>query len=249
MPSAVPALPKAHSHADSRHRRPLWDALGAGFTSFEVDVWVVGGRLLVGHSAPRPWRTLERLYLDPLARLVSERGCVYEDFDRPITLLLDVKSDPVRARPVIEQHLRLYGGLLSCWRDGHAIPGDVTVVLSGTLLGMPYDAPQRWAAVDGRARSAQPDVPAALMPLRSDCWPELFSWSGDGPMPQDQHERLARMVADAHARGQRVRFWQTPDRPGRARDAVWRTLLDAGVDLIDTSDLAGARAFLLSYRA
>ena len=242
-------MPHAHSHADSRHRRPLWDALAAGFTSLEVDVWVARGRILVGHTVPRPWRTLERLYLDPLARLVEENGCVYEDFGRPITLLVDVKSNPVVARPVIEQHLQRYDGLVSCWRDGQPMAGAVTVILSGTLLGKPYDAPQRCTAVDGRARNTQPDVPAALMPLRSDCWPELFSWSGEGPMPPDEHDRLVRMVADAHSRDQRVRFWQTPDAPGPARDNLWRTLLDAGVDLVDTGDLTGARDFFRRLRS
>jgi hypothetical protein len=57
------------------------------------------------------------------------------------------------------------------------------------------------------------------------------------------------MVADAHSRDQRVRFWQTPDAPGPARDNLWRTLLDAGVDLVDTGDLTGARDFFRRLRS
>jgi glycerophosphoryl diester phosphodiesterase len=36
-----------------------------------------------------------------------------------------------------------------------------------------------------------------------------------------------------------VRFWATPESP-----AVWGELVDAGVDLINTDDLAGLREFL-----
>lgn len=242
---AATALPNAHAHADSRHRRPLWDALAAGFTSIEVDVWAVRGKVLVGHTIPRPWRTLQRLYLDPITMLVHEKGCVYEDFDQPIVLMLDVKSDAQRSRPVIEEALAPYEGVVSHWRDAEFVPGPVTVVVSGNLSSIPYDAPRRWTGADGRVRATGGDIPAEVMPLRSDCWPELFSWRGRGPMPTGEGDLLENFVADAHSRGQRVRFWDTPDRRGRARDTVWSTLLDAGVDLIDTDDLRGLRAFLL----
>lgn len=242
--AATTSVPHAHAHADSRHRRPLWDALTAGFTSLEVDVWVVGGRILVGHSAPSPLRSLRRLYLDPLAAMIRETGCVHSDSSEPITLLLDVKSNPRRARPVIEATLRRYSDLVSSWQDGRFAAAGVTVIVSGTLSEQLYDAPHRWTGVDGRVRRTGLDVTADLMPLRSDCWPELFSWRGVGQMPADQRVRLDRMVADAHSRGQRVRFWDTPDRPGPARDTLWATLLDAGVDHLDTDDLSGARDFL-----
>lgn len=242
------SLANAHAHADSRHRRPLWDALTAGFTSLEVDVWVVRGQVLVGHSVPRPLQTLRKVYLDPLAALVRETGCIYEDFDEPIQLLLDVKSNPTRSRQQLETLLAHYPGVLSSWRDGHFIPGAVTVVLSGTLSGTMYDAPLRWSGVDGRLRLSSTKVLSDVMPLRSDCWPELFSWNGEGPMPGDQRDRLVRLVGDAHAAAQRTRLWDTPDRRGAARDRLWATLLDAGVDYLNTDDLAGAREFLLTRR-
>lgn len=218
----------------------------AGFTSLEVDVWVVRGQVLVGHSAPRPWQTLRRLYLDPLAALVGETSCVYNDFDGPLQLLLDVKSAAKRSRPVIEDLLAQYQGLLSCWREGHFIPGAVSTVVSGNLSTALYDAPLRWSGVDGPLRRAGEDVPAALMPLRSGSWPELFTWDGDGRMPGEQHDRLRRLVVDTHAAGQRTRLWDTPERRGPARDNLWTTLLDAGVDYLNTDDLSGAREFLLA---
>jgi glycerophosphoryl diester phosphodiesterase len=67
-------------------------------------------------------------------------------------------------------------------------------------------------------------------------------------MPAEERSTLRSIVARAHAAGYRVRFWETPDLPGAARDAVWSELVDAGVDHINTDDLHGLELFLRSRR-
>jgi len=51
-------------------------------------------------------------------------------------------------------------------------------------------------------------------------------------------------VQQAHEKGRLIRFWATPDTPGKERDAIWAELLDAGVDLLNTDDLGGLREFM-----
>src|SRR5437660_742306 len=65
-------LRRAHAHNDYEHPRPLFDALDHRFGSVEADVFLVDGRLLVAHDPTEldPTRTLEALYLDPLAERV-----------------------------------------------------------------------------------------------------------------------------------------------------------------------------------
>ncbi|TAE61046.1 MAG: hypothetical protein EAZ89_00925, partial [Bacteroidetes bacterium] len=73
----VRPLAAAHAHNDYEHKRPLWDALDRGFTSVEADIWLINNELYVSHTRPvKPdsLRTLRRLYLDPLARRVSDYG-------------------------------------------------------------------------------------------------------------------------------------------------------------------------------
>jgi hypothetical protein len=48
------------------------------------------------------------------------------------------------------------------------------------------------------------------------------------------------------AAGYRVRFWATPDLNTAAREALWRELVAAGVDHIDTDELAGPQEFLFA---
>ena len=66
-----------HSHNDYRRSNPLFDALSAGCTSVEADIWLTqdGTEMYVGHSksALSKARTLRDLYLNPIARLLSER--------------------------------------------------------------------------------------------------------------------------------------------------------------------------------
>ena len=82
------------------------------------------------------------------------------------------------------------------------------------------------------------------MPLVSDNWSSHFTWRGVGTFPATERARLRTLVTKAHAAGYRVRFWETPDTPGAAREAVWRELLAAGVDHLNTDDLHGLELFL-----
>jgi glycerophosphoryl diester phosphodiesterase len=65
-------------------------------------------------------------------------------------------------------------------------------------------------------------------------------------MPAEERRKLRDIVQVSHDKGRRVRFWATPDNQSPAREAVWRELAAAGVDLINTDDLDGLQGFLLS---
>src|SRR5262245_19165175 len=93
--SAQTPLPRAHSHNDYEHPRPLQDALEQGFGSVEADIWLVDGALLVAHDLKdtKPDRTLEALYIEPLnERARTNGGSIYEGGGE-FTLLVDIKSE------------------------------------------------------------------------------------------------------------------------------------------------------------
>ena len=73
----------------------------------------------------------------------------------------------------------------------------------------------------------------------SEDWRRVSEWGGEGSPPPELGAELAELAATATAQGRRLRLWGTPDRP-----AVWELLRESGVDLINTDDLAGLRAFL-----
>lgn len=251
-PEASP-LSRAHAHNDYEHPRPLLDALDQGFTSVEADVWLVGDELLVGHDLTDlvPGRTLEKLYLDPLAdRVRAHGGDVYAAGGEPLQLLVDIKNTGAATYSRLDQVLRRYRPILTQWTGGAVVPRAVSVVVSGDRPRAVMAGQQvRLAAYDGRLTDLGSGAPASFVPLLSSNWNATFTWQGVGEMPADQRATLRRIVDTAHADGQRVRFWATPDLPDAAREAVWSELLAADVDHINTDDLSGLRDFLLLHDA
>jgi hypothetical protein len=243
-PRAVVPLPNAHAHNDYEYARPLFDALDNGFTSVEADVFPIAGKLLVGHNRLEltPDRTLESLYLAPLAdRVARKGGRVYPKSTR-FFLLVDIKSDPQATYKILQTLFSKYSKMLTVVENGKVEQRAVTVVLTGDRpkreLG---NSNPRYAGLDGRLSDLDSHAPADLMPMISDNWSAHFHWTGNGPMPASERAKLQGIAKRAHAAGRVVRFWATPE-----NEAVWRELRAAGVDLINTDQLARLAKFLRS---
>lgn len=237
-------LDRAHAHNDYAHPRPLLDALAQGFNSVEVDVHLVGDELLVAHDADEvdPERTLEALYLAPLRDHIQRHGGSVHPGRPPLLLLIDIKTGAEVTYARLHPLLRRYADILAMHVGDLEVEGPVVAVLSGNrprsaLLA----APIRFAGFDGRLADLEDSggLPSTFMPLVSQDWGAVSEWTGEGPPPPQLRRELARLADLAHAQGRRLRFWGSPDRP-----EVWRVLHDAGVDLINTDDLGGLRAFL-----
>lgn len=238
----TPPLRQAHAHNDYLHERPLLDALDRGFTSVEADVFLVDGRLLVAHSVPElnPQRTLEKLYLEPLQKRAQAGGGKLFADGTSLTLLVDIKAGAETTYRALAELLAKYGDIISVVRDGKLESKAVTVVVSGDRPQATIAAERiRFVGIDGRLADLDSNRPSHLMPLISDNWSRHFRWRGEGEMPQAERDKLAEIVAKAHAAGRRVRFWATPD-----RESMWRQLHAAGVDLINTDDLDGLARYL-----
>jgi Glycerophosphoryl diester phosphodiesterase family len=249
LPAAAASepLPRAHAHNDYEHERPLQDALDHGFTSVEADIFLVEGELLVGHDPEdlRPGRTLQSLYLDPLAeRVRAGHGRVFPGSEQPLQLLVDIKNTGAATYTELDEVLAAYRKMLTTYHKGKVKSGAVTVVVSGDRPRELMAAQERrYAFYDGRLSDLGQGNPA-LIPLISDNWTNHFTWRGEGEMPDAERAKLRQIVDTAHRDGQRVRFWATPDVAGPARDAIWRELVAADVDHINTDDLAGLAEFL-----
>ena len=246
---AVPLL-HAHAHNDYLHDPPLLRALEHGFTSVEADIFLVGDKLCVAHESKKvtPERTFQSLYLEPLRQRVKENGGrVYRDVSRFI-LLIDIKTAAEPTYRRLHEVLAGYQDMLTTFDAQGRKDKAILVIVSGNRpLKLMRSPSVRYAGYDGRLADLDSDLSADVIPMISDQWVKPFTWKGEGPMPQEERQRLNDIVRRAHAKGRLVRFWLTPDDPSPAREAVWRELLAAGVDLINTDDLKGLREFLLQH--
>ena len=241
-PPEAPLLP-AHSHNDYEHPRPLFDALSHRFASVEADVHFTNGVLLVAHDAKdvRAERTLEKLYLEPLRdRAQRQEGRIYKGSSSPLILLIDIKTAAEPAWTALEATLRRFEPILTRFSGEEISSNAVTVILSGNRpREQLLQQTNRLAAFDGRLADLGKELPVAFMPLVSDNWRNHFKWDGRSALPEEERRKLKELVRRAHSERRALRLWATPDTV-----EAWRELRDAGVDLINTDNLAGLAEFL-----
>ncbi|HEU4751645.1 MAG TPA: hypothetical protein VFU47_00975, partial [Armatimonadota bacterium] len=160
-----------------------------------------------------------------------------------VTLLVDVKADAEPSYRALRELLAGYRDMLTTYRPGRVERRAVAVILSGERARTLMEAdPDRCVAMDGRLEDLRSRAPVDLVPWISASWEQEFRWRGDGPLPAEEREKLARLVRETHAQGRKLRFWATPDRP-----EAWQELLSAGVDLLNTDRLEALRDFLLTH--
>lgn len=237
-------LAQAHAHNDYEHARPLLDALDHGFCSVEADIWLTPEGLLIGHDKKdlKPGRTLEALYLEPLReRVKANGGRVYRDGPE-FYLLIDVKTEAEATYAALDRVLARYADILTATRNGKVEPKAVTVVLSGNrAIDVIAKQPARFVGIDGRPENLDDNPPADLYPWISGNWQLFFKWKGEGPIPAGEKQKLDEMVKRAHEQGRKIRFWNTAE-----KTTMWKELLAAGVDYINTDKLEELQQFLLT---
>lgn len=102
--SAQPHCPTAsfpaYAHNDYNNKHPLYDAMAMGYRGVEVDVFLIDGTLRVGHSRRQAAKgaTLDSLYLEPLRDLVyrcNRESTVRHSNVEPFLVNIEVKERSV----------------------------------------------------------------------------------------------------------------------------------------------------------
>ena len=240
---------QAHAHNDYEHDHPLFDALHYGFTSVEADIYLIDGKLLVSHARPIfKARTLEQLYLAPLDSIIrAHQGRVYQGYDGPFYLMIDIKSDGLAAYPVLKEALAHYSTLYHSPDHRHVgvgTQGPVIIFLSGDRpVNTVLKDPDAAMALDGRPEDVGKGYAVAVMPVISDTYRKWSTWNGKDQPTTEDLLRIKDLARRVHAEGKKLRLWAIPDNP-----VAWKELLNAGVDFINTDNLKGLNQFLMSGR-
>ena len=230
-----PLLPFAFAHNDYLHERPLFDALELGFCAVEADIFLTNNVLLVGHDWRdlRPQRTLQKLYLDPLARRVRANGGKVHRGGPECLLLIDIKTEAEPTYEALKPILAEYRAMLTSFRGRQIQTNAIRIVLSGERpIATVSNEVDRLAAIDGRIDDLGGASPVFVTPLVSDNWTKLFKWRGVGEMPDPEKALLREFVAKAHQQGRQLRLWAAPDLP-----SAWKLQKEMGVDFVNTDRL------------
>ncbi|EXJ93442.1 hypothetical protein A1O1_01834 [Capronia coronata CBS 617.96] len=256
---------RIHSHNDYWRDVPFYTALSVGAVSVEADVWLYDDTLFVGHeeSALTPARTLDSLYIQPIlnvlkrenpnSRFVSSpptRNGVFDTSSgQTLYLFIDVKTAGNTTWPVVVEALQPLrdANYLTTWNGTHVTPGPVTVVGTGnTPLDQIQPVQQRDYFFDANLallNDTQANITASVSPVAST---QFSRWIGDinGTTFNETQLALVRAhIAEANSRGILARYWDTPAWPLSTRNAVWTTLIEEGVGLLNADDLPQAAGF------
>lgn len=241
---------------------PLFDALAAGCTSVEADIWLPEQQdstlgLRVGHKASSLSgdRTLASLYVQPLVSIMENiagsqdsNSSIFEtDPSQTLVLVLDFKSDGPALWPHVNAQLEALRGKswLRHWNgmSRTIVPGPLTIVATGT-------APWDLIVANTTYRDIFYDAP--LVELNSDRFNISNSFFASASLGQAvgkplfgkfNSESLTKMtsqIANAKAKGLVSRYWDTPAWPINVRDRVWNTLVSNEVGTLNVDDLESA---------
>ncbi|WP_420385158.1 phosphatidylinositol-specific phospholipase C/glycerophosphodiester phosphodiesterase family protein [Roseivirga sp.] len=241
-------LTNAHAHNDYEHDLPLGDALSHGFTSVEADVYLIDGELYVYHDKPEipdPERTLKKLYLEPLQqRVASGNGSVYANYNGFFYLMIDFKTEGKQTYEVLKAQLKPYEEMLSKVVKGkREMDKPVLIFISGSRpVRQIMKRRAQLVSLDGRPADLRKGIPMEKMPVISQNYWSISNWNGEGTIDEGNRSKLIQVIQLAHSEGKKVRFWAIPDEPN-----TWKTLIELGVDFINTDKLSEFRQFILQY--
>lgn len=269
-PCDPPRLVPAYAHNDYLGARPLEEALERGYRGVEADVFLLGGALRLGHDRPDAdsTRTLEAVYLEPLAGRFARCGRVQPD-SLPFVLFVEDKAPTPEGRAALAALLGAWRHLLVAARPGATPAVEVVLVDESAAAGIGSPTGGAAAGIGSGPEAAAAPLPPELVALAGRQWratrqapappPEdthryrLFSldwrrefdWEGSGRPPAAARKVLRALVAaKALSPGSRVRVHNVP-----ARTALYRFLVESGVDLVGVTDLSkGSEIFEALWR-
>ncbi|RYZ54384.1 MAG: alkaline phosphatase, partial [Chitinophagaceae bacterium] len=215
----------AHAHNDYENDHPFWGAYKSGFGSIEADVFLHNGQLVVAHDSAqlsRLW-TLDSLYLRPIEQcLQANGGSIYPDSTKSLQVMVDIKSEAGPTLQILVQAIKAFPSLRGA--------KTLKFVISGNRpLPSAFPSYPCWILFDGEMQKSYTPEEWKRIEMVSGNFKKISGWNGKGRMVEKERTALKNLVAATHARGKKIRFWNTPDNLN-----TWYTFLDEGVDYLNT---------------
>lgn len=223
-----------HSHNDYLQTVPFWTAYSAGASSIEVDVILKDGKLMAAHEAASidPKRTIESLYLDPIAEGMKNGLIGKINFH----LLVDLKTEGYTTLEVLEESMKNYQDVLYSEDN----PGGLKLIISGNRpKPADYKNYPSWMLFDYQSMELTKDLPWDKIGMVSLSFRQFSIWNGKGRMVEEQRVRLQDFIDLVHSFDKPVRFWGSPD-----SKSAWKAFHEMGEDYINTDHPIEAADYL-----
>lgn len=226
-----------HSHNDYVHSKPFYEAYQAEVYSIEADIYLRDNNLMVAHAADeiKAGVTLEKLYLEPLIRVIVTKMKAKAGSKTLPVILVDFKEDYQKVMPVF------LGKLLDMQRKVKTQGADTMpmFVVSGnrppadSFSIYPY-----YIQFDGRPYEQYDKTAMAKVAFISDQYLKYSTWNGKDALTPADSATIIRLVQTIHEKGKMLRLWNTPD-----TELGWKAFRAMGVDIINTDQPIICRKF------
>jgi alkaline phosphatase len=229
---AVYTTSNAHSHNDYEQSVPFWEAYRHGFGSIEADIFLLNKEpeLLVAHTLEeisQNKRRLDSLYLLPLLQCIRQHGGYpFANVNQKLQLLIDVKTTAAPTLQKLVETLEKYPELTHSTSVQFAISGNRPSQDSFRLYP-PY------IVFDAELKKDYNNEALQKVVMMSTNLKDYTAWKGTEPLSAQDRAVLIAAIRKAHDLHKPVRFWGAPDNP-----EAWQTLMELGVDYINTDHIA-----------
>lgn len=230
-----PSQTMIFAHNDYEKSIPFFDAYSQGADFIEADIFLHEGRLVVAHtrSEINSDKTLDSLYLKPLLQKVHKnKGSAYPGNNKPLHLMIDLKSEGMSTLTKLVTELEAYPELIQCKSLFVTISGNVPDTASWRMF-------PEFIHFDGRPGIEYAPEKLKRIRLISTSFSSHSSWNGNGTLPASDHTKIEKLVEEVHKKKKPIRFWGAPD-----FENAWIKLRELGVDVINTDRVAELRDFL-----
>ena len=231
-----------HSHNDYTREVPFYQAYSQKVNSIEADVFLKGGRLLVGHEIEdlTPERSFDNMYLQPIVSLFRlNGGRAWKDSDAKLQLMVELKSETAPAMKVLVAKLKKYPEVF----DPSVNPDAVRVVITGNVPS-PEDFVKypEYIRYDGIIDAGYTPEQLKRVALFSTNFRGYSTWNGKGSILPAEYGRLMEVIDYAHSLNKPIRFWNAPEGV-----TVYYIFLNMGVDYINTDVPETCAAFFSDF--
>jgi alkaline phosphatase len=228
-----------HSHNDYASALPFYGAYSNEAGVIEADVFLVNNELFVAHTSKEiaQHNTLKSMYLEPLSAKLKNLGSKAYPGNKPLILMIDIKSDADSTLKVIAQQLKTYPDI--------TVNKNIKVVISGNRPN-----PAQWKDYpefiyfDGRLNENYTADQLARVEMISEDLHELTVWNGKGVLTQTDLEKIQSTIRKVHNQNKKIRFWATQDNVN-----TWMTLMNLKVDFIGTDNVAELTHFINNIKS
>lgn len=228
-----------HSHNDYASKLPFYEAYSNETGVIEADVFIVNNELFVAHTSKdiTPQNTLKSQYLDPLSNKLKSLGGKAYTSNKPLILMIDIKTEADATLKLIAQQIKTYPDLFS--------NKNLKVVISGNR-----PSPANWKDYpdfiyfDGRLNETYTPDQLSRVEMISEDLKEITIWNGKGVMTQADAEKVQSIIKKVHDQNKKIRFWATQDNVN-----TWMTLMNLKVDFIGTDNVPELTHFINNIKS